>query len=161
MSFVDFLQHTYIGKILLTLATSMLPVLELRAAIPFGVAAGLDPISAMVAAIIGNMLPVPFIILFVRSIFQWLRSKSPRLEGLVAQLEARAEGKWDKVHRYESLGLMILVAIPLPGTGAWTGALIASLVNLRMRRALPPLFAGVVIAGLLITGITFGFAAIF
>lgn len=160
MSFVDVLQNTYLGRILLTIAVSMLPVLELRAAIPFGVAAGLGPIQAMLASIVGNMLPVPFIILFVRRVFAWLRNMSPKLEGLVCRLEARAEGKWEKVHRYERLGLMILVAIPLPGTGAWTGALIAALVNMSLKHSIPPIFAGVVIAGLLITGLTFGFTAI-
>lgn len=161
MSFAELLQNTYIGNVLLTVSTSMLPILELRGAIPFGVALGLGPIQAMIAAIVGNMLPVPFIILFVRKVFSWMRSRIPKLEGFISRLEARAEGKWDKVHRYESLGLMILVAIPLPGTGAWTGALIASLVNMSLRRAIPPILAGVVIAGLLITGLTYGFTAIF
>lgn len=160
MSFAELLQGTIWGEMLVTLAVAMLPILELRGAIPFGVGLGLNPWQAMIAAVIGNMIPVPFIILFIRRIFAWLRKKSRKLEDTVSRLEARAEGKWEKVHRYEALGLMILVAIPLPGTGAWTGALIAALMNMSLKRALLPVFLGVVIAGLLITGLTFGFTAI-
>lgn len=161
MSFAELLQGTIGGELLVTMAVSMLPVLELRGAIPFGVGLGLNPWQAMIASIIGNMIPVPFIILFIRRIFTWLRKKSSRLESFVGRLEARAEGKWEKVHRYETLGLIILVAIPLPGTGAWTGALIAALMNMSLKRAMLPIFIGVVIAGLLITGLTFGFTAVF
>ncbi|MEG2383256.1 MAG: small multi-drug export protein, partial [Oscillospiraceae bacterium] len=79
----------------------------------------------------------------------------------VSNLEKKAEGKWDKVRKYELLGLTVLVAIPLPGTGAWTGALIAALMNIRMKYAVPCILLGVIIAGFLMTGITFGFGAIF
>ena len=146
---------------MITFLVAMVPVLELRGAIPLGVSLGLNPWMAMVLSIAGNMVPVPFIIVFIRAVFKWLRERSERLSGLVDRIEASAEGKWEKVHRYQFLGLCILVAIPLPGTGAWTGALIAALMNMRMRNALPAIFVGVVVAGFLITGLTFGFAAIF
>ncbi|MEG1165743.1 MAG: small multi-drug export protein, partial [Oscillospiraceae bacterium] len=122
---------------------------------------GLGHWQAMLISVIGNMVPVPFIIIFIRKIFAWLRSKSPKLEHTVSNLEKKAEGKWDKVRKYELLGLTVLVAIPLPGTGAWTGALIAALMNIRMKYAVPCILLGVIIAGFLMTGITFGFGAIF
>lgn len=145
---------------LMTFAMSMLPVVELRGGIPFGVALGLQTWQAMLVSILGNMVPVPFIILFVRKVFEWMRNKSARLERLVSRLEARAEGKWKKVQRYETIGLLILVAIPLPGTGAWTGALVAALCNMRLKRAFWPILIGVIIAGILITGLTYGFTAV-
>ena len=110
---------------------------------------------------LGNMLPVPFIILFIRPIFKWMTRKSEKLGRVVEKLEARAEGKWDKVHKYQFFGLAIFVGTPLPGTGAWTGALIAAVMDMRMRSVLPSIALGVVMAGLLVTGITYGFTSIF
>lgn len=143
-------------KILSTLFISMVPVIELRGAIPIAVAQGMNPWEAMVIAIIGNMIPVPFIILFIREIFKWMRKVSPRLDGLVNRLEARADSKADRVRKYEKLGLFLFVAIPAPGTGAWTGALIAAMLDIRMRTALPTIFLGVCTAGLIVTLLTIG-----
>lgn len=157
---IETLQQTEFGKYLLTFIVSMLPIVELRGAIPIGVGSGLDTIPTMITAIIGNMVPVPFIVLFIRYIFTWLREKSAGLERLVSRLESRAEGKWEKVHRYQLLGLMILVAIPLPGTGAWTGALVAALMDIRLKNAVPAIFLGVLIAAILVTGLTYGFNAV-
>ena len=140
---------------------SMVPLIELRGAIPVGVGLGLPLWQVYVIAIIGNMLPVPFIILFIRPIFKWMTRKSEKLGRLVTKLEARAEGKWDQVHKYQFFGLAVFVGIPLPGTGAWTGALIAAVMDMRLRTALPSIALGVVIAGLLVTGITYGFTSIF
>ena len=139
----------------------MIPVIELRGAIPLGVGLGLSHFDAMWVSMLGNMLPVPFIILFIRPIFKWMTRKSEKLGRVVEKLEARAEGKWDKVHKYQFFGLAIFVGIPLPGTGAWTGALIAAVMDMRMRSALPSIALGVVMAGLLVTGITYGFTSIF
>jgi uncharacterized membrane protein len=150
-------QDTELGRYFWTFIISMVPVVELRGAIPVGVTLGLDPWAAMGVSVLGNMLPVPFIILFVRRVFEWLREKSPKLESLVTRLEQKAEGKWEKVKKYEALGLAIFVAIPLPGTGAWTGALIAALMNIRLKYAIPAIFLGVIGAGIIITGITYGF----
>lgn len=159
--FIEMLKETEAGEMLITFMVAMLPVVELRGAIPLSVGMGLHPWQAMLISVAGNMIPVPFIIIFIRKIFAWLRKKSEWLERRVSRLEVRAEGKWEKVHKYEFLGLMILVAIPLPGTGAWTGALIAALMNMRLRSAIPSIFFGVIIAGFLITGLTVGFTAIF
>ena len=150
-----------IGKYLATLIISMIPVIELRGAIPIGVSLGLSHAEAMGISIIGNMLPVPFIILFIRPIFRWMTRKSGKLARLAEKLEAKAEGKWDKIHRYQFFALTIFVAIPLPGTGAWSGALIAAVMNMRLRNALPSILLGVLIAGILVSGITYGFTSIF
>ncbi len=159
MTFLETLQQSTWGKYLVTFVISMLPILELRGAIPVGVGAGLGVWTSMLISVVGNMVPVPFIILFIRRIFVWLRTKSPKLENAVAKLEQKAEGKWEKVRKYELLGLAILVAIPLPGTGAWTGALIAALMDIRLKYAIPAIFLGVLVAGFLVTGITYGFTA--
>lgn len=161
MSLLDTLKQTELGQILITILVSLLPVVELRGAIPIGVSMGLGHWQSMLVSIIGNMVPVPFIIIFIRRIFAWLRAKSAGLERLVSSIEQRAEGKWDKVHRYQILGLVILVAIPLPGTGAWTGALIAALMDMRLKYAVPAIFLGVIIAGFLVTWLTYGLTAVF
>ena len=150
-----------IGKYLATFIISMIPVIELRGAIPIGVGLGLSHMEAMGISVIGNMLPVPFIILFIRPIFRWMTRKSGKLARLAEKLETKAEGKWDKIHRYQFFALTIFVAIPLPGTGAWSGALIAAVMNMRLRNALPSILLGVLIAGILVSGITYGFTSIF
>lgn len=142
--------------VLLTFLLSMVPVLELRAAIPFGVANGLSPLVAMITAVLGNLVPVPFIILFIRRIFNWLKSKK-RVRGLIEKLERRAAKKSALVQKYAWLGLCILVAVPLPGTGAWTGALVAALMDMRLKRAVPIIALGVAIAGFIMTGLSYGF----
>ncbi|HJA83981.1 MAG TPA: small multi-drug export protein [Candidatus Bacteroides intestinavium] len=158
---VNLLTGQDLGAYFVTLIVSMIPVIELRGAIPLGVGLGLSHFDAMWVSMLGNMLPVPFIILFIRPIFKWMTKRSERLGCLVAKLEAKAEGKWDKVQKYQFFGLAVFVGIPLPGTGAWTGALIAAVMDMRMSRALPSILLGVVIAGFLVTGITYGFTSIF
>lgn len=149
-----------LGKILMTLAVSMIPVIELRVAIPIGVAAGLSPWLAIPVAIIGNLIPVPFIILFIRKVFAWMRRKLPRLDGVVTRLEQRAENKKETVLRYEFWGLFIFVAIPLPGTGAWTGALIAAMLDMRLKKAMPSIALGVLTAGIIVAFVTYGAGAL-
>ena len=139
------------GKFLATVLISMLPVIELRGGLPAGVAMGLPLREAFFAALLGNLLPVPFIILFARRGFAWVRAHIPRL------------GRWvksDKVVRYQAWGLLLFVAVPLPGTGAWTGALIAALLDLRLKLAVPAITAGVFLAGIIISLLTYGAAAL-
>lgn len=152
---------TTFGKMIMTFLVAMVPVLELRGAIPFGVSNDLNIWVAILLSVLGNLVPVPFIILFVRKIFEWLRTKSKWLEKMVSKLEARAEKKAEKVHRYEFWGLVILVAIPLPGTGAWTGALVAAMMKLRMKKSFPAIAVGVVIAAVLVSIITYGVDMVF
>ena len=142
-------------SVIMTVLISMVPVLELRGAIPAGVAGGLSPLVAMAVAIVGNLVPIPFILLFIKKIFAWLKNR-PKIRPLVEKLEKRAEGKMETVQRYAWWGLCILVAIPLPGTGAWTGALVAALMDMRIKKAMPAIVLGVVIAGVIITLLSYG-----
>jgi len=143
-------------KYLSVLGIAALPVFELRGAVPYGVAMDLPQLSVLTVSVIGNMIPVPFIILFIRRILAWMKTKSRRLRALAEKLEARAHAKGDILVKYETFGLFILVAIPLPGTGAWTGSLVAALFNLRMKNALPAIFLGVVAAGLIMSVVSYG-----
>ena len=148
------------GKLLLTFGTAMVPVLELRGAIPVGVAAGLPPFVTCVAAILGNLLPVPFIMLLTRRVFDWLRDTGffgPK----ITWLERRAHLKGRLVRKYRLPGLIILVGIPLPGTGAWTGALVASLLDIRMRHAIPAILLGLIIAAGITVTVTMGVVHLF
>ena len=155
------LHGTQAGKLLLTFFISVLPVIELRGGLPAGVAIGLPIPAAFLASLIGNMLPVPFVILFARPLFKWIRTHIPALSGLVTKLEERAHAKSKNVKKYEAWGLLLFVAVPLPGTGAWTGALIAALLDMRLRRAVPVILAGVVTAGIIVSLITVGAFGVF
>ena len=150
------LHSTMTGHVLLPALISMLPVVELRGGLPAGVALGLPIPLSFAASLLGNMLPVPFVILFARPVFQWVRAHIPALGSFVTKLETRAYAKSKNVKKYEAWGLLIFVAIPLPGTGAWTGALIASVLNMRLKRAVPVIFLGVIIAGSIMTVLTYG-----
>ncbi|MBR5614896.1 MAG: small multi-drug export protein [Clostridia bacterium] len=150
---------TFTGKLLITLFWSMVPVIELRGAIPIGTAMGLDLWLSIVISIIGNMIPVPFIIVFIRKIFEWMRSKSQKLDKVVAAMEAKAKKNRAVVDRYKFWGLVILVAIPLPGTGAWTGALVAAMMEMRLKDAVPAIFFGVLVAGIIVATVTGGIFA--
>ena len=144
------------GKILMTIVISMVPVIELRGAIPIATAHGLNFWVAIVCSIIGNLIPVPFIIIFIRKIFELMRKWSVKLDKLVTKLEYRAQKKSDVVLKYAFWGLVVLVAIPLPGTGAWTGALVAAMLNMRLRKAFPAIALGVLIAAVIVSVVTYG-----
>ena len=141
--------NSLFGKIILTFLISMVPVLELRGAIPIGVAHGLDYRIAIAVSILGNLVPVPFIVLFIRKIFAWLRTKSERLNGFVTRMEQRALKKSDTVRRARFWGLFLFVAIPLPGTGAWTGTLAASFLDMGIKTTALSVSLGVIIAGII------------
>lgn len=151
--------NSYFGKILLTLLLSMTPVIELRGAIPYGIGFGLDFWLVITVAIIGNLIPVPFIIIFIKKIFAWMRKMSKKLDALVARLEKRAEGKSEVVQKYAFWGLFVLVAIPLPGTGAWTGALVAAMLDMPLKKAFPAILLGVLGAAVIVTFVTYGVKA--
>jgi len=160
MELMQWLTETQAGEFIWTLLVSMVPVVELRGGIPFGVAAGLPVWLAYLAAVIGNIIPAPFIIVYIRRIFQWLRRKMPRFNGVVDKLEQKAHLKGQKVSKYKYLGLAIFVAIPLPGTGAWTGALAAAFLDMPLRKAIPSIVIGVLVAGIAISMLTFGVASL-
>ena len=138
----------------MTMLVSMLPVIELRGGLPFGVALGLPYHLAFPAAVLGNILPAPFIVVFIRRVFGWMRRSMPRLNGLVDKLERKAHLKGKMVTRYKYWGLWLFVAIPLPGTGAWTGSLAAAFLNMRMKKALPTIIVGVITAGCIMLALT-------
>ena len=108
---------SYLMKILTTFAMSMVPVVELRGGIPYGLSQGLEWPLVYLIAVVGNLLPIPFILLFVRRILQWMK-RYERLGRIAGRLEARAAKRSDRVRRSEIIGLCMFVAIPLPGTGA-------------------------------------------
>ena len=161
LKLVEILKNLTKNPEIITFIVAMVPIIELRGAIPIGVGLGMGHWSAMLISIFGNLVPVPFIIIFIRRIFMWMRKKLPKLGGLVDRMEKKVENKKEFMYKWQLIGLVILVAIPLPGTGAWTGALIAALMDIRLKAAFPAIALGVVIAGLLVTGITFGFTEIF
>ena len=152
---------SYFAKLALTFLISMVPVIELRGAIPIGVGYGLNFWVAIAVSIIGNLVPGPFIIIFIKKIFALMRKWSPKLDKVVTALEVRAEKKSDVVQRYAFWGLFILVAIPLPGTGAWTGALVAAMLDMKMSRAFPAIALGVLGAAVIVAFVTYGAGAIF
>lgn len=139
---------------------AMVPVVELRGAIPYGVIAGLSVPAAFIIAVIGNLVPIPILVVFTRKVFEWLRTKSEWLNSIVRRLEAKADDKKEIVQKYEFWGLVLLVAIPLPGTGAWTGALVAAMMDMRLKRAMPAIILGVIIAGVIVTTVTYGAGAL-
>jgi len=161
MDLMQWLTSDLNGEFLLTLLVSMVPVVELRGGIPFGVAAGLPVWAAYLAAVIGNLLPVPFIVVYIRRIFMFMRQHMPRLNSLVDKMEQKAHLKSASVLKYQYLGLAIFVAIPLPGTGAWTGALVAAFLDMRLKKAMPSIVGGVLSAGLIISILSYGVKSLF
>ena len=148
------------GKLLTTFLIAMVPVIELRGAIPVATAEGVPLVPAIVTAVIGNLLPVPFIILFVRKVFAWMRGRNEKLNAFVTKIENRAMSKADSVQKYEFWGLALFVAIPLPGTGAWTGALIAALLDMQPLKAFLSVALGVIGAGFIVAFVSYGAAAL-
>lgn len=155
MDLLNWLEGTMGGEFIFTMLVSMIPIVELRGGLPFGVALGLPYPVAFTAAVIGNILPAPFIVVYIRRIFQWMRRKLPRFNGVVDKLENKAHLKGNKVNKYKCLGLFLFVGIPLPGTGAWTGSLAAAFLDMPLRKALPSIIAGVLLAGCIMTGLTY------
>ena len=151
---------SYLTKLIITLLWAMVPVVELRGAIPIGTGMGLPFEVAIIVSVIGNLIPVPFIMLFIRQIFKWMRKVNKTFERIVCKMEEKANKHRDKVTKYGFWGLFILVAIPLPGTGAWTGALVAAMMEIRFKTALPAIFLGVLTAAVIVTFITYGVSVI-
>ena len=139
---------------------SVLPVIELRGAIPLGAGLGLHPLESYLLAVVGNLLPVPFLLLFIRWILIGMK-EVPGLRKIAVWLEGKAEKNRAKVEKYAFWGLFLFVAIPLPGTGAWTGSLVAALMGMRFSKAQLSITGGVMVAGVLMTLISYGVAAVF
>lgn len=151
---MNFLQNK-IPEELVAFVISLFPVLECRGGMIAARIMEIPFVTAFLLCYLGNMLPIPFIILFIRKIFDFLR-RFKFFEKIIVKLEAKTEKNKEKVLRYKSWGLLLFVAIPLPGTGGWTGALMAALLDIRFKRALPIIALGVLIAGFIMSGLTYG-----
>ena len=134
------------GKEAIVFIISMIPIVELRGALLVaGPILGVPVVEAIPLSIIGNIVPVPFILLLITPIFAWMKG-TKKLKQLVEKLEARAMSKKDQIEKYEFWGLVLFVGIPLPGTGAWTGSLIAALLGIRFKKAFPAIMLGICMA---------------
>ena len=135
---------------------SMTPVIELRGSIPYGAAVGLPAWETIILSIIGNMIVTPFVIVCIRGVLKWLKS-TKLFRGLAEWSERKVMKNKSRIQKYEFIGLALLVGIPLPGTGAWTGAMLAGLLGMRLKTALPAIFIGVIIAAIIVGGVSYGF----
>lgn len=133
---------------------SMVPILELRGGLIAAALLKIPYITALVLCIVGNVIPIPFILLLINKIFEFMK-KHNILKGLVLKLENMAMGKSDTIKKYEFLGLVLFVGIPLPGTGAWTGALIAALMRIKLKKSVPAIAIGVLLAATIMSVITY------
>lgn len=140
---------------IITFIISMLPILELRGGLFAAKFMNVEFVRAFIICYIGNILPVPFILFFIRKIFDLLK-KNKKLGAIIIKIEEKSLSKADNVRKYKLWGLFLFVAIPLPGTGAWTGALIADMLNIRPKEAFPTIAAGVLVAGVIISIFSYG-----
>ena len=146
-----------LSKELTVVLTATLPIIELKGAIPVGIAMGMAPLHAFVLAFLGSMVPVPFILFSIRPIFNYLKATKV-FRNLVEGLTNKSMGKSGRIKKYGTWGLFLFVAIPLPGTGVWTGSLIAALMNMRFKLAFPAIVCGNFVAGVIIMLLSHGFA---
>ncbi len=134
------------GREFAVVVISMLPLVELRGAVPIGTAAGMPWYEVLPLAYIGNMLPIPFVIMFGEKLLEWAGTLKP-LQGIVSSYKNKLESKKTQVTKYARVGLFLFVAVPLPGTGAWTGALVAALLGMPKWKAFFTIALGVAVAG--------------
>ena len=162
---VDAIQNFFlntVGEELCVFFCSMIPIIELRGAIPLGAALGLPWWQSYLLSIIGNILPVPFILLFIRKVIAYMSgSKVKFFNKFAGFLNRKVEKNRDKIAKYSFWGVCIFVAIPLPMTGAWTGSLVAAMLDMKFWKGLLSAFLGVLIAGVILTLISYGALAIF
>lgn len=135
---------------------SMIPILELRGGLLAASLLKIPAATAIPICIVGNIIPIPFILLFIRQIFKWLK-KTRLFCGLITKLENRAMGKSEKIKRYEFWGLLLFVGIPLPGTGAWTGSLIASLLEIDIKKSSVAILGGIIMATVIMYVVSYTF----
>ena len=143
------------GKELIIFIISLMPILELRGGLLAASLLNMNPITSFIICFIGNILPIPFILWFITPIFDKLK-KTKHLSKLVNKIESKANSKRDQIEKREFWGLLLFVGIPLPGTGAWTGSLIASMVGMNKKKSLVAAILGVVMAGIIMMLLSFG-----
>ena len=145
------------GKEILVFIISLMPILELRGGLLAASLLGVKPIPAYIISIIGNVIPVPFILLFITKILEWMsKSKVKRMNKFAKWLYKKKDKHKDKIEKYGYWGLLLFVGIPLPGTGAWTGCLIASLLNLNRKKAFIATMGGILMASIIMMIISYG-----
>lgn len=140
---------------LITFIISMFPILELRGGFIAAALFGIPYLIAVPICIFGNIVPIPFILAFINKIFDWMKTRK-HFGKLARKIEAKALSKSDTIKKYEFWGLLLFVGIPLPGTGAWTGALIACLLGVKIKKAVPAIFLGIIMATIIMSFITYG-----
>lgn len=145
----------YVAKEVVVFIISMIPILELRGGLIVASLLKVPIIKAIPICIIGNIIPIPFILLFIKQIFKWMK-KIKIFTGLIEKLEQRAMGKSDNIKKYEFWGLVLFVGIPLPGTGAWTGSLIAALLDVDIKKAVVAELLGIAIATVIMSLLSYG-----
>lgn len=149
-----------VSKEIIVFIISMVPILELRGGLIAAKLLGIPLLEANALCIIGNIIPVPFILLFITPIFTWLKG-TRWFRPLVEKLENKAMGKKDQIEKAQFWGLLLFVGIPLPGTGAWTGSLIASLLNIPFKKAFPATILGILLAAVIMDIFSYGLLGIF
>lgn len=145
----------YVSKEIVVFIISMIPILELRGGLIVASLLQVPITTAIPLCIIGNIIPIPFILLFIKQVFKWLK-KIKIFRGLIEKLENRAMSKSDNIKKYEFWGLVLFVGIPLPGTGAWTGSLIAALLDVDFKKAVLAELLGIAIATVIMSIVSYG-----
>ena len=148
----------YLSARAVVFIVSLMPILECRGGLLVASLLKVDILEAIPICIIGNLLPIPFILLFITKIFAWLKNYKITRE-IVEKLEARAMNKSDALSNGEFIGLMLFVGIPLPGTGGWTGSLIAALLKMDFKKAILACFVGVLLATVIMSFVSYGLLA--
>ena len=143
-----------LSKEALVFLVSMVPILELRGGLIMASLLHIDMWKAIAICVIGNIIPVPFILLLITPIFNWLK-QTKAFRPMVEKLERKAMSKKDNIEKYEFWGLVLFVGIPLPGTGAWTGSLIAALLDMKFRKAFPAVLIGICMATVIMTTLSY------
>ncbi|MFG6331119.1 MAG: small multi-drug export protein [Lachnospiraceae bacterium] len=144
-----------VSKEMIVFVVSMVPILELRGGLVVASLLDINIVRAIWFCVIGNIIPVPFILLLITPVFNWLK-RTKLFCPIVERLENKALGKSEQIEKYEFWGLVLFVGIPLPGTGAWTGSLIAALLGIRFKKAFPAVLLGIVIATVIMSVLSYG-----
>ena len=143
-----------VSKEMIVFIISMVPILELRGGLVAAALLKIPVMKAVMLCVIGNIIPVPFILGFITPIFNWLK-RTRWIRPMIEKLEAKSMGKSETIQKYEFIGLLLFVGIPLPGTGAWTGSLIASLLNVKFKKAFPAVICGILMATVIMCVISY------
>lgn len=151
------IQQIPFGREIIAFLLSLLPIIELRGGIIAGRALGLDPVTTFVICYIGNVLPIPFILWLIKKIINWMGNSNIKLfKKVVSSLSKKVENKKGQIEKYGFWGLVLFVGIPLPGTGAWTGCLIAAMLDMDKKKAFLAAMLGVLMAGAIMSILSIG-----